>query len=385
MELPQPRHGSEGPGPGTASSLPFHCLFTAFSLPLHSPFTASALPLRRLFTVLFTTSSPPLHRPLHSLFTVLFTAALQPANGWWIEVNARGWWVEPHAEVRHCLCLAFPLPLRLRRCHCLAGFQGFWVGYEDAETAACAGRAAEPWHQLFFDYLCGSVFRAARQKFTAGSNMLGQQDYGGVFKLYTGLGREVQYTAWERAIRGDAAVLEDEVPDLLLREMLCSADGNADASIDQPEFEFLLHAAARDLRCGTQPTQMRPLPSPIRIVTPHRAVSRLTGGSCTEMKALWPAQRNGRSVLPRPGQRRDLLVHPRGGRCGTPTNVDYNPTRRPLSPRIVMRCAPRASNGPNYPNHLGLCALQRPSGWPSSRGTVSAAGSSEFTASRRSA
>ena len=35
--------------------------------------------------------------------------------------------------------------------------------------------------------------------------------------------------------------------------------------------------------------------------------------------------------------------------------MDYNPTRWPQSPRIVMRCAPRASNGPN---HLGLCALQ---------------------------
>ena len=34
---------------------------------------------------------------------------------------------------------------------------------------------------------------------------------------------------------------------------------------------------------------------------------------------------------------------------------DVDPTRWPQSPRIVMRCAPRASNGPN---HLGLCALQ---------------------------
>ena len=31
--------------------------------------------------------------------------------------------------------------------------------------------------------------------------------------------------------------------------------------------------------------------------------------------------------------------------------MDCNPTRWPLSPRIVMRCAPRASNGPD---HLGL-------------------------------
>ena len=35
--------------------------------------------------------------------------------------------------------------------------------------------------------------------------------------------------------------------------------------------------------------------------------------------------------------------------------MDYNPTRWPLSPRIVMQCTPRASNGPN---HLGLRALQ---------------------------
>ena len=36
-----------------------------------------------------------------------------------------------------------------------------------------------------------------------------------------------------------------------------------------------------------------------------------------------------------------------------PHNMDYPRTRWPKSPRIVMRCAPRASNGPN---HLGLCA-----------------------------
>ena len=38
-----------------------------------------------------------------------------------------------------------------------------------------------------------------------------------------------------------------------------------------------------------------------------------------------------------------------------PIDVDYNPTRWPQSPRVVMRCAPRASNGPN---RLGLFALQ---------------------------
>ena len=38
-----------------------------------------------------------------------------------------------------------------------------------------------------------------------------------------------------------------------------------------------------------------------------------------------------------------------------PHSMDYNPTRWPESPRVVMRCAHRASNGPNY---LGLCALQ---------------------------
>ena len=38
-----------------------------------------------------------------------------------------------------------------------------------------------------------------------------------------------------------------------------------------------------------------------------------------------------------------------------PTNMDYPPTRWPRSPRFVVQCAPRASNGPN---HLGLCALR---------------------------
>ena len=35
--------------------------------------------------------------------------------------------------------------------------------------------------------------------------------------------------------------------------------------------------------------------------------------------------------------------------------MDCKPTRWLKSPRIVMRCAPRASNGPD---HLVLCALQ---------------------------
>ena len=34
---------------------------------------------------------------------------------------------------------------------------------------------------------------------------------------------------------------------------------------------------------------------------------------------------------------------------GPPTNMDYNPTRWPESPRIVMRCATRASNGRDHP------------------------------------
>ena len=38
-----------------------------------------------------------------------------------------------------------------------------------------------------------------------------------------------------------------------------------------------------------------------------------------------------------------------------PHNMDYSPTRWPESPRIVMQCAPRASNGPN---HLGNPAFQ---------------------------
>ena len=40
-------------------------------------------------------------------------------------------------------------------------------------------------------------------------------------------------------------------------------------------------------------------------------------------------------------------------------HMDYVPTRWPYSPRIVLRCTPRASNGPN---HLGLCAVQRDRG-----------------------
>ena len=34
-----------------------------------------------------------------------------------------------------------------------------------------------------------------------------------------------------------------------------------------------------------------------------------------------------------------------------PHSMDYSPTRWPQSPRIAMRCAPIASNGPD---HLGL-------------------------------
>ena len=44
-----------------------------------------------------------------------------------------------------------------------------------------------------------------------------------------------------------------------------------------------------------------------------------------------------------------------GGGAGHPTNMDYSPTRWPESPRVVVRCAARAFNGPN---HLGLRALQ---------------------------
>ena len=38
-----------------------------------------------------------------------------------------------------------------------------------------------------------------------------------------------------------------------------------------------------------------------------------------------------------------------------PRHIDCPPTRWPQSPRVVMRCDPRASNDPN---HLGLCGLQ---------------------------
>ena len=38
-----------------------------------------------------------------------------------------------------------------------------------------------------------------------------------------------------------------------------------------------------------------------------------------------------------------------------PRHIDCPPTRWPQSPRVVMRCNPRASTGPN---HLGFCGLQ---------------------------
>ena len=35
--------------------------------------------------------------------------------------------------------------------------------------------------------------------------------------------------------------------------------------------------------------------------------------------------------------------------------MDYDPTRWPWSPRIMLRCTPLVSNGPK---HIGLCALR---------------------------
>ena len=61
----------------------------------------------------------------------------------------------------------------------------------------------------------------------------------------------------------------------------------------------------------------------------------------------------------------DVLPPPAAG--AGPHTMDYDPTRWPQSPRIVMRCAPRASNGPN---RLGLCALQaRPPATPTGTGS----------------
>ena len=48
----------------------------------------------------------------------------------------------------------------------------------------------------------------------------------------------------------------------------------------------------------------------------------------------------------------------------SPTNTEYNPTPWPQSPRILMRCATRASNGPNrlgLPAYSGCCAGTRTS------------------------
>ena len=51
------------------------------------------------------------------------------------------------------------------------------------------------------------------------------------------------------------------------------------------------------------------------------------------------------------GKRGMLLAGPVRGR----THMDYKPTRWPQSPRVAVRCAARASNGPN---HLELRGLQ---------------------------
>ena len=45
-----------------------------------------------------------------------------------------------------------------------------------------------------------------------------------------------------------------------------------------------------------------------------------------------------------------------------PHSMDYSPTRWPESPRVVMRCAPRA---PNVPNHLGLVRPSSTDSWKS--------------------
>ena len=71
------------------------------------------------------------------------------------------------------------------------------------------------------------------------------------------------------------------------------------------------------------------------------------------------------------GNPADRLSMPGAGRH----IVDHSPTRWPWSHRIVMRCAPRASNGPN---HLGLCALQVHGG---SRHTPSSMETSKFSPS----
>ena len=68
-----------------------------------------------------------------------------------------------------------------------------------------------------------------------------------------------------------------------------------------------------------------------------------------------PGQGAGRHVCnrdrgPRPGRGGH-----HDGEVRAPHDTDYDPTRWPYSPRIVMRRAPRASAGPD---HLGLRALQ---------------------------
>ena len=55
--------------------------------------------------------------------------------------------------------------------------------------------------------------------------------------------------------------------------------------------------------------------------------------------------------------------------AGPAHSMDYNPTRWPESPRIVMRCAPRELKWPESPRTVMRCA-PRASKWPESPRTV---------------
>ena len=79
-----------------------------------------------------------------------------------------------------------------------------------------------------------------------------------------------------------------------------------------------------------------------------------------------------------PARRADLHEQLLG--AGAPTNMDYPPPRWPGSPRIVMRCAPRASNGPD---HLGLRAPSRSGPAGITRSTAAAPSRSSGQRTRR--
>ena len=109
------------------------------------------------------------------------------------------------------------------------------------------------------------------------------------------------------------------------------------------------------IRCRVEPVSLLPASC---VSSPSLPAARRTAArTVTRAQSLgWPSlgpwltqQHAHRSQVD------DMAISALFTQVWDPTNMDYNPTRWPQSPPIVMRCAPWASNGPN---HLGLCALQ---------------------------